>query len=131
MQLPEKRIHSGNAGRMLLGSLGLLIAELYTKINISRVNKMSRKGGAGISHNGLKTGGLRLVAFAEVRRKAASMDADAPGRGRMGQRCDQGLGVGWGVAVTEAGLVGCAGGDSRSRVKSWDSSLRTARRKAL
>jgi hypothetical protein len=75
---------------MLLGPLGLLIAELSTKISVSRIKEVSRKkcGGAGISHNGLKSGGLRLVAFAEVRRKTASMDAGAPGRGRMGQRCD-------------------------------------------
>src|SRR6266550_1498372 len=97
---------------MLFGPLGLLIARLTTKISISRIKEMSRKrwGGAEISHNGLKPGGLRLVAFAEVRRKTASMDAGAPGRGCMGQRCDQGWGVGWGVVVTEAGLVACAGG---------------------
>ena len=81
---------------MLFGPLGLLIARLTTKISISRIKEMSRKrwGGAEISHNGLKPGGLRLVAFAEVRRKTASMDVGAPGRGCMGQRCDQGLGVG-------------------------------------
>ncbi len=68
---------------MLLGPLGLLIAELSTKISILRINKLSRKtwGGEGISHNGLKSGGLRLVAFAEVRRKTTTMDAGAPGRG--------------------------------------------------
>ena len=75
-------IQEMRAGK-LLGPFGLLIAKLSTKISMSHIKKNVKKnvGEAGISHNGLKSGDLRLVAFAEARRKTASMDAGAPERG--------------------------------------------------
>ncbi len=105
---------------MLLGPLGFFVAELSAAISIARIKEKSRKrwDGTGISLNELKSGGLRLAAFAEVRRKTACKDAlredsgqaGAPGSGRMGRCCNHGL---------AAGLAPEVAGDSRLRVKSW------------
>jgi len=83
MHLPEKRIHSGNAGRDALRTVWLTYCEIIYKNKYVTHKKNVKKnvGEAGISHNGLKSGDLRLVAFAEARRKTASMDAGAPERG--------------------------------------------------
>jgi hypothetical protein len=66
--------------RTLFEKFGVIVTELSTTISIARIKKMSRKRwGAGISRKRLRSGGLRLVELAEIRRKTAGKDAGVPG----------------------------------------------------